>query len=102
MAATYTKLQNGSWGVRASGKLTDGATVVVSKKDGSTKTETVEKVLWSGKDQKTGAIVSLCAIERDNGGGSRYSGRRRYRDDDQCTCPACSSGSECLCIYGRG
>jgi hypothetical protein len=101
VSASYTKLKDGSWGVRASGKLTDGATVVVSKRDGSTKPETIQKVLWSGKDQKTGAIVSLCAIAQRESGGSRY-GSRRYRDDDQCNCPQCSSGSECLCIYGRG
>lgn len=68
--ATYTKLQNGNWGVRADGKLSDGATVTVTKRDGSTKTETVEKVLWSGKDQKTGKTVSLCAITQRAAGSN--------------------------------
>ena len=43
--ATYTKLQNGSWGVRAEGKVNQGTTVAVTKKDGTSKMECVEKVL---------------------------------------------------------
>lgn len=65
--ATYTKLKDGSWGVRAQGKVTVGASVTVTKKDGSTKVETVKAVLWTGPDSKTQQTISLCAItQREN------------------------------------
>ena len=54
--ATYAKLKNGDWGVRVQGVTTVGATVQVTKRDGSSKTETIAKVLWSGEG------ISLCAI----------------------------------------
>lgn len=53
---TYTKLNNGSWGVRVRGTATKGQKVTVTKKDGTTKTETIAAVLWSGDG------VSLCSI----------------------------------------
>ncbi len=31
-----------------------------------------------------------------------YRSSYRRNDDEQCTCYQCMSGSECLCIYGRG
>lgn len=110
---TYTKLQSGEWGVRAAGKVASGASVIVNKKDGSTKTETVEKVLWTGKDKRTSETISLCAIraERRNGeprGRDVYgsyesrSNRRRVAAGEMCSCHQCQSGSECLCIYGNG
>ena len=68
--ATYTKLKDGSWGVRAAGKLAAGATITVTKKDGSTKTETVKSVLWTGPDSKTRETISLCSIAQQQGGGS--------------------------------
>lgn len=77
---TYTKLKDGSWGVRAAGKLTAGATITVTKKDGSNKSETIKTVLWSGTDQKTGKTISLCAISAGNG----HSG-----GTSRGTCPDC-------------
>jgi hypothetical protein len=53
---TYTKLNNGSWGVRVKGAVAKGQKVTVTKKDGTTKTEMVSAVLWSGDG------VSLCSI----------------------------------------
>ena len=53
---TYTKLNNGSWGVRVRGTAAKGQKVTVTKKDGTTKIETVSAVLWSGDG------VTLCAI----------------------------------------
>lgn len=38
---TYAKLQDGSWGIRSKTQLTPGMSVVVTKRDGSTKNETV-------------------------------------------------------------
>jgi hypothetical protein len=39
---TYAKLASGNWGLRSDAALTEGEQVVVSKRDGSTKTETVD------------------------------------------------------------
>ena len=75
--ATYTKLKDGSWGVRASGKVTAGASLTVTKKDGSTKVETVKVVLWTGPDSKTRETISLCAIAQSNGGSNAHSSSHR-------------------------
>jgi hypothetical protein len=55
--ATYTKLRDGSWGIRATEAVTAGQSVTVTKKSGESKTELVRNVLWSGNG------VWLCAIE---------------------------------------
>ena len=80
---TYTKLRDGSWGLRGHG-LTAGATVRVTKRDGSSKTETVGRVLWTGDG------VSLATIA-GGGGSTRRStsgGSSSYRDD-MVTCRHC-------------
>lgn len=48
MNATFTKLQDGSWGLRVKGDPTPGAAVTVSKRDGGTDTKTVGRVLYRG------------------------------------------------------
>jgi hypothetical protein len=56
--ATYTKLRNG-WGVRATGDAPKiGQRVTVTKKDGGTKTETIDRVVFSNNG------VHLCAIKQ--------------------------------------
>jgi hypothetical protein len=60
--ASYTKLRDGSWGVRTEGRVVEGLVVTVTKRDGSVKTETIGRVLWTGADQTTGRTVSLCSI----------------------------------------
>lgn len=56
---TYARLRNGEWGLRVQGAIpAPGTTLVVAKRDGSTKQEVVEKVVWSGDG------VALCAIAR--------------------------------------
>ena len=45
--ATYTKLRDGSWGLRGTG-LSAGRSVTVSTKAGATKRETVGRILWTG------------------------------------------------------
>lgn len=69
--STYTKLNNGSWGVRVDGRAEAGQVVSVRTKAGDTKRETVERVLWTGADKQTGRTVSLCAITQRGGGYSR-------------------------------
>lgn len=75
MKATYSKLKSGDWGVRIEGAVKPGATVEVTKKDGSRKSEIITKVIW------TGGGISLCAIERTGNGNSADStGARKCAD----------------------
>lgn len=61
--ASFKKLRNGSWGISGpSSEIREDAVVTVTKRDGSTKTVTVTKVLWTG-DGKSIAAIS-------NGSGS--------------------------------
>ena len=55
--ATFTKLRSGAWGIRATTKVAEGDRVEISKKDGTTKMETVAKIVWTD-----GSSVWLCAI----------------------------------------
>ena len=68
---SYAKLKSGEWGVRVEGPAPrTGSRITVTKKDGSTKTETIAAIVWEG----TG--VTLCAIAAgDSSGYSRSSGR---------------------------
>lgn len=75
---TYTKLRDGSWGLRAQGSLTAGQAVSVRKKDGSAKTETVGRILWTGDG------ITLATIA---GGDSRPAGRSR-----SAVCGECGKG----------
>jgi hypothetical protein len=45
---TYTKLRDGSWGIRSTEQVAPGATVLVERRDGVKKYETVSAVVWSG------------------------------------------------------
>lgn len=61
MKATYSKLQDGSWGIRIVGDgapgVKVGQTVTVHKRNGDSSTETIDRVLW------TSANVALCSIQ---------------------------------------
>jgi hypothetical protein len=72
---TYTKLKSGEWGIRAEGALKAGMTVVVSKKSGESRRETIGKVVFSGNG------VSLATIDRRSGTdayGNRVSNGESY------------------------
>lgn len=99
---TYTKLKDGSWGVRATGgqHLTAGATVTVAKRDGTTKTETIKAVLWSGDG------VTLASIAAGKSAGKNYDpqkfngyGARRGGYSKACVtggnCSSFGSGRSC-------
>ncbi len=53
---TYTKLRNGSWGVRVEGYCRTGLVVTVTTKGGKKKHETIDKIFWSGNG------LSICSI----------------------------------------
>lgn len=81
MTATYTKLKSGEWGIRVETTIPPepGATITVRKKDGTTKTETIAKVVWSGNG------ISLCTIGSTGSSYTPKSGKsRRTSDDDRC------------------
>lgn len=71
-AATYTKLKDGSWGLRIAASwckstwvdLNGREPVTVTKRDGTTKIEIIGRVLWSGR---TGKCVTLATIHREQG-----------------------------------
>jgi hypothetical protein len=82
MSASYTKLRDGSWGLRVVGASPHaGATVVVRTRAGATKTETVGRVLWSGQG------VHLASIQAgaSRGTSSSYRGYSRARRTG-CSC----------------
>lgn len=98
MSATYTKLRDGSWGVRVQGPVKAGETITVTKKGGETKRETVAAVLWTGDG------VSLCSVTptakpayqpQASRPGKTYrksaqaGGGRGYCDDDCYGCSRC-------------
>lgn len=78
--ATYTKLNNGDWGIKVIGDIATGASVTVTKRDGSTKTEIVGKVVWTGKDKYSNADVSICTVQQVQ----RVSCRPAYRGRREC------------------
>lgn len=57
MIATYTKLRNGSWGIRIDSRTSGGlhydvrpgSIVTVNKRDGSAVTVTVDQIVWQDK-----------------------------------------------------
>jgi hypothetical protein len=70
--ATWTKLKDGTWGIRAEGKVAVGTSVEVRKKSGESETRTVARVIW------TDGKISLCSV-----GASRSKRRGPYE------CPEC-------------
>lgn len=63
MSASYTKLKDGSWGIRVPRQVEAGEQVTVTTKAGKQKTEVVTSVLWTGSDN-AGNTISLCAIDQ--------------------------------------
>jgi hypothetical protein len=82
MQTTYTKLRDGSWGIRVQGaKPTEGSSVTVSKRDGTQKTETVKKVIW------TDGTITLCSI----GAASAPANQERVKVASRGRTPGCCS-----------
>jgi hypothetical protein len=104
--ASYTKLQDGSWGIRVPESLraTAGDVVTVTKASGETKTETVSRVLWTGQG------ISLCSIQQSAASAARASGSSRRSSGSRvgscgCDCgscyPRCQCESHCNCRGGN-
>lgn len=68
---TFSKLKDGSWGLRGPG-LKAGATVTVEKKGGQTVRKTVGKILWTGDG------VSLATIDESGTPTSAPAARKAF------------------------
>jgi len=90
MSASYTKLRDGSWGLRIQGSAQKGQSVIVTKKSGETKTEIVGKILWSMENG-----ITLVAIAQSGNSHSRSSDGRRRAGSCGCDCEECSE--RCMC-----
>lgn len=87
MNATYTKLRDGTWGVKVpSIKAISGQKITVSKKSGDTKTEVIGRIIWEGDG------VCICTIS--SGGAQRKSRSPRTG----CSCGSREDGTN---AYGR-
>lgn len=71
---SFTKLRSGDWGVRGEGPApARGASVVVNKKDGSSKYMTIDRVVWQDGSAWIAAVASEPRGGGRGGGGSRSS-----------------------------
>ena len=96
MTTTYTKLRSGEWGIRSTQcALSPGDEILVSKKSGETKRETIARRVFAGGG------VALYAIRQaqSRGGYSRgyssdYEGWHRDSRGNryQCDRPGCNCG----------
>jgi len=82
---TYAKLQTGNWGIRLTGSESipaPGQSINVSKRDGTTKTEIIDRVIHQGEG------YALCSI-RQSAAPQRSTGKRRCYPGMEC--PSCGS-----------
>jgi len=101
-AATYTKMRNGAWGVRVAGVATVGQSIVISKRDGSSKAETVGVVLWTGiaQDGRQASLVTIAPTARSSApyrNTVHYGGRNGgyTRRGQPCGYPGCTGKNFC-------
>lgn len=89
MATTFTKLRDGTWGLRSTDRLTAGQEVLVEKRDGTTQTAMVGRVLWSGDG------VTLASIADDGSREKASNARGGRRSHGGSICAACGrSGAD--------
>lgn len=92
MTNCYTKLKDGSWGLQVAGPAKAGEIVIVSKKSGESKCETIAQVLWTGNN------ISLCSIA-PGANGSSSSSRTGSGTARRGVCVSC--GESCNPAYRR-
>lgn len=74
--ATWALLRDKSWGIRVQGTVTAGSVVTVTKKDGTTSTVTVGRIVWQGDGVTLATAASSSTARGASAGGSRRSGSR--------------------------
>lgn len=86
MSATYSKLRDGSWGLRITGRVTPGEQVTVTKRSGETRTETVRHIIWQAPD----GTVTLAAIQKGGAAPRRNNPAELDRAENRAyTCDEC-------------
>lgn len=84
IAATPTKLRDGSWGARTQASVRAGDLVTITTRAGKSWDARVTRVVWSGD---AGAICATESLDRGRGRTSRsISGRRRGGTRTGCSC----------------
>lgn len=94
MSTTFTKLRDGSWGVRGYG-LTEGQRVTVTKRSGETSTGTVGEIVFTATD---GVTIARFEAERAVF-ASRYARRPRGCHTDG-NCSSLCNPASCPCGDG--
>lgn len=104
MSVSFTRLKDGSWGLRSADPLTEGATVAVTKRDGSQTNAGVGRLIWSGNGAHIYASVALAPAPRFPGPGSGPGSgnvKRTARPWRPCGYPGCHP-SYCDECDGKG
>lgn len=94
--ATWTKLRDGSWGVRGKG-LATGEETIVEKRDGSRQAVIVGRILWTGDD---GTQIATAARSVASVVGSGHRSGRRCDCSDGCCDRGCRCDRQCNCQGG--
>jgi hypothetical protein len=97
MKVTFTRLNNGHWGLRSDAPLSEGSTVAVTKRDGSMSDATVGRLLWQGDGVHLYASVLARAPRIAGPGPGVLNTAQRKRADAKrafrpCGYPGCSPG----------
>jgi len=58
----YAKLRDDSWGVRCFQEAKPGDLVVVFTKDNKKRTETINQVVFTGPDRRSGKMIWICSV----------------------------------------
>lgn len=94
---TWTKGKNGDWLVRGAAGQT--ARIVVTKRDGSTGTATIERQIWTDGTVSLYSVVSARASSASNYDPEKFNGYGRSRGGNR---RACKTGGNCSsCGSGR-
>ena len=88
---SFSRLRDGSWGLCSDAPLSEGDAVTVKKRDGSTSTAQVGRLVWQGHGAHIYASVALAPAPRipGPGPGVRNAGQRK-RPFRRCGYPGCS------------
>ena len=103
MNITYSKLRDGSWGMRGPKELLiEGQKVSVTKKSGEKKEETVGKILWEGKSREEPIIdISIAKIADIQIQMTKKFSNSCECDDSACCSSRCQCEKECNCRGGQ-
>lgn len=95
MATTFTKLRDGSWGLRSTDTLVAGQSITVTKKSGESESKTVGRILWTGN----GITLATVASSGSSSRGRSYGGCSC--DEQGCCRPRCQCDRTCNCRGGN-